>query len=172
MISSMTLSTMITNHLLLPLIDRVRQLSFLRRYLLHCRWSAVAGCILTGYWFATKLGSSYFLVSMGMLSFAAVLQFAPPILGGIFWKKGNKAGAFCGLVAGFLIWLYALLLPAFVKTGWIRDTLLKDGPFGIGLLRPEGLLGVTGFDPLSHAVFCVRLGKGGIRQATIGKYFK
>ena len=32
-----------------------------------------------------------------MISFAAVAQFAPVVLGGIFWKGGTRAGALCGL---------------------------------------------------------------------------
>ena len=153
MISSMTIATMITNHLLLPFIGWVKRLDFLKRYLLQCRWVAVAAYILIGYWFERRVGESFMLVNMGMISFAAVLQFAPLIIGGIFWKQGNKIGALAGLNAGFIIWGYTLMIPAFVKSGWLPDILLEDGPWGIALLRPEHLFGMTGFDSLSHAVF-------------------
>ena len=153
MISSMTLSTMITNHLLLPLMGWVRRLSFLRRHLLKCKWVAVAVVLLLGYWFEWQVGESYMLVNIGMISFAAVLQFAPAILGGIFWRQGNKAGALLGLSAGFLVWFYTLLLPSFVRSGWIAASLLETGPWGIAFLKPEQLFGLVGFDSLSHAVF-------------------
>lgn len=153
MICSMTLSTMITNHLMLPLVKWIRWLSFLRRHLLQSRWVAVAAVIMLGYGFERQIGESYMLVNIGMISFAAVLQFAPAMLGGIFWDRGNKAGAILGLSAGFVVWFYTLLLPSLVKSGWIAAGLLETGPWGMEFLKPEHLLGLVGLDPLSHAVF-------------------
>jgi Na+/proline symporter/nitrogen-specific signal transduction histidine kinase len=152
MISSITVSTMITNHFLLPAIEWVPWLKFLRRRLLHCRWVAVAAVILIGYWFERQVGESYMLVNIGIMSFAAAFQFAPAILGGIFWTRGNKAGALMGLGAGFLIWCYTLLLPAFVRSGWMSFSLLENGPWGLSILRPEQLFGIAGVDPLNQAV--------------------
>ncbi len=153
MIASLTVSTMITNHLLLPVVGWIRQLAFLRRHLLKCRWVAVAGVILMGYWFERVVGESYMLVNIGMISFAAALQFAPVILGGIFWRRGNVTGALMGLGAGFIVWAYTLLLPAFVRSGWMSKTLLGEGPWYITILNPEQLFGILTVDPLTHAVF-------------------
>jgi len=152
MISSITVATMITNHLLLPVVGWVKQLAFLRRHLLKCRWVAVAGVIFIGYWFERQVGESYMLVNIGMISFAATLQFAPAILGGIFWRRGNMAGALMGLGAGFVVWCYTLLLPAFVRSGWISDSLLNLGPWGLSFLKPEQLFGVVTVDPLTHTL--------------------
>jgi Na+/proline symporter len=58
------------------------------------------------------------LVSIGLISFSAVAQFAHAIIGGIFWKGGTRVGATCGLAIGFLVWVYTLLLPSFAKSGW------------------------------------------------------
>ena len=140
MIASLTVSTMITNHLLLPVLGWVPQLAFLRRHLMQCRWAAVACVILMGYWFERVVGESYMLVNIGMISFAAALQFAPVILGGIFWRRGNVKGALMGLGAGFIVWVYTLLLPAFVRSGWMSKELLTNGPWGISLFKPEQLL--------------------------------
>lgn len=153
MISSITVATMITNHLLVPVMGWVEDLSFLRRHLLKCRWAAVAGVIFIGYWFEREVGESYMLVNIGIISFAAALQFAPSILGGIFWRRGSEAGALVGLGAGFLIWIYTMLVPAFVRSGWIADAFLQQGPFGIGWLKPEELFGVNVLDPITHTVF-------------------
>ena len=158
MISSMTMSTMITNHLLLPVIDWLKFLGFLKRYLLQCRWVIVGCYIVTSHLFAQFVGESFMLVNIGMISFAAVLQFAPAMLGGLFWKKGNMCGALWGLSAGFLLWSYTLLLPTLVRSGWLADSLLSAGLFGLSILRPEQLFGITTFDPLSHAVFWSILG--------------
>ncbi len=153
MISSITVTTMITNHLLLPVVDWIKWLGFLRRHLLKCRWVAVAGVIMIGYWFERLVGESYMLVNIGMIAFAAAFQFAPAIIGGISWRRGNQAGALLGLGAGFVVWFYTLLLPAFVRSGWISDSLLKQGPWGISLLKPEQLFGLSTLDSLTHGVF-------------------
>ena len=153
MISSITVSTMITNHFLLPLVGWIPGLAFLRRRLLHCRWAAVAIVILIGYWFERQVGESYMLVNIGMISFAAAFQFAPAIIGGIFWRRGNKAGALMGLAAGFAIWFYTSLLPAFVRSGWIAYSFLDEGLWGIRLLRPEQLFGVSAIGSLTQTVF-------------------
>lgn len=152
-VEAMAVATMVTNHLLLPVIESVSGLGFLRRYLLRIRWVAVAFNIAIGYWFARAIGGSYTLVNMGIISFAAVLQFAPVILGGLFWRQGNKRGAILGLSAGFVVWFYTLMVPSFVKSDWLPSTLLENGLFGIAFLKPEQLFGLTGLHPTVHAVF-------------------
>ncbi len=74
MISSLTVTTMITNHLLLPVVDWIKWLGFLRRHLLKCRWVAVAGVIMIGYLFERHVGESYMLVNIGMIAFAAAIS--------------------------------------------------------------------------------------------------
>ncbi|HBA90164.1 MAG TPA: diguanylate cyclase [Geobacter sp.] len=151
-IASMTISTMATNHLLLPVIESVRRLGFAKRYLLQCRWVTVALLVLAGYWFEGVVGAYLLLVDIGVISFVAVLQFAPALIGGLYWKKGNSSGALLGMGSGFLLWIYTLAFPAFVHGGLLSRAILDHGPWGVGLLRPEHLLGVTGLDSISHAV--------------------
>ncbi len=153
MISAMTLATMVTNHLALPIVNQTKRLGFLKRHVLRMKWAAVTLIIVVGYWFNLKLGGMYSLVNMGMIAFAAAFQFAPVILGGIFWRKGNKGGALLGLSAGFAVWLYSLLIPAFAKSGFIGSSFLENGPWNIWFLKPEQLFGVSGLAPLPHAVF-------------------
>jgi signal transduction histidine kinase len=97
-------------------------------------------------------GEAYALVSIGLISFAAVAQFAPPILGGIFWKGGTRLGALWGLTGGFAVWFYTLLLPALARSGWLPISFLEHGPFGIELLRPLQLFGLSGLDQITHAM--------------------
>jgi signal transduction histidine kinase len=82
-----------------------------------------------------------------------VAQFAPAIIGGIFWKGGTRAGAVCGLAAGFLVWLYTLLLPSFAKSGWLPINFLSQGMFGIDLFKPQQLFGLEGLDDITHCLF-------------------
>ncbi|RLC36992.1 hypothetical protein DRH27_04360, partial [Candidatus Falkowbacteria bacterium] len=152
-ISTMTMTIMATNHLILPTINKFKKLLFLQKQILWIRWLTVVIILFIGYWFKLKLGGSYVLVKIGMISFAAALQFAPAMLGGLFWKKGNKTGALWGLSSGFMVWGYVSLLPTFIKSGWLSTSILTNGPFGISFLRPEQLFGISVFDPLSLTVF-------------------
>jgi Na+/proline symporter len=49
--------------------------------------------LLLGYLYFHYVVGYYSLVSIGMISFAAVAQFCPAVIGGIFWKGATKKGA-------------------------------------------------------------------------------
>lgn len=154
LISSMTLATMISNHLLLPLVDRVPRLVFIQRHLLQSRWLAVGLSIAMGYFFEQAVGERFRLADIGMISFTAILQLGPALIGGLYWRIGNKAGAFCGLSAGFIVWSFTMLLPAVVRSAWpSASAILDTGPWGVGWLRPECLFGLSDFEPVAHTVF-------------------
>jgi signal transduction histidine kinase len=87
------------------------------------------------------------------MSFAAVAQFAPALLGGIFWKGGTRSGAISGLIAGFAVLTYTIFLPSLVQIGVIHQDFLTAGPFNIRLLKPFQLLGLQHFNPISHGAF-------------------
>ncbi|UUZ69530.1 hypothetical protein LP416_08785 [Polaromonas sp. P2-4] len=80
-------------------------------------------------------------------------QFAPAMLGGMYWKGATRHGAMAGLLLGFGLWAYTLMLPSLAKSGWLAAGFLSDGPWGIALLKPEQLLGLSGLDNLTHSLF-------------------
>jgi len=165
-VEAIAVSTMVCNDLLMPWLLRTRSFGAraagdLTRTLLAIRRGAIVGVMLLGYLYFRLAGEAYALVSIGLISFAAVAQFAPAMLGGIYWKGGTKLGALVGLGAGFALWLYTLLLPSFVKSGWLPATLLSDGPGGHALLKPEQLLGLAGLDGLTHSLFWSLLANAG-----------
>ena len=123
------------------------------RSLLGIRRGAIVLILMLGYLYFYLAGEAYALVSIGLISFSAVAQFAPAIIGGIFWKGGTRTGAVCGLAAGFLVWTYTLLLPSFAKSDWLPITFLSHGLFGTELLRPQHLFGLTGLDDITHCLF-------------------
>ena len=156
-VETIALSTMVCNDLVMPVLLRLRRLRLNARpdltgLLLGIRRGAIVLILMLGYLYFRLAGEAYALVSIGLISFAAVAQFAPAILGGIFWKGGTRAGALCGLSAGFVVWLYTLLLPAIARSGWLPVSLLDEGPFGIALLKPLQLFGLAGLDSISHAM--------------------
>ncbi len=152
LITTMTLATMVSNHLVLPAIESFTISHKLRTYILQIRWILVALILGGSYWFELEFSDSYILVAIGLLSFVAVLQFAPATFIGMFWQGGNSAGAFAGLSAGFFVWCYTLALPTFVKQGWLNGDILDNGPWHIALLKPEMLFGVEGLSPIPHSV--------------------
>ncbi|NDY56132.1 histidine kinase [Desulfovibrio sulfodismutans] len=153
MVSSVTLATMAVNHLLLPLADMASPLHFLRRRLLGVRRVAAAGIIILAGWYENRVGEALMLADMGIVSFAAVLQFAPALLLGLFWRNAGRMGAILGLGGGLLTWLYTMIVPALARSGRLPGGLLEQGLFGIPGLRPEALFGLADMDRVTHAVF-------------------
>ncbi|MCB2042954.1 MAG: histidine kinase, partial [Rhodoferax sp.] len=88
-----------------------------------------------------------------LISFAAVAQFAPSLFGGMYWRGGTRLGAMAGLLLGFALWAYTLMLPSIAKSGWWSTDFLQYGPWGIAWLKPEQLLGLGGLDNLTHSLF-------------------
>ena len=153
MVESIAISTMLLNHIFMPIIVRCTPRPWFPVLLINLKRFGILLVVMLGYFYHRIIGDSYTLVNMGLISFSAASQFMPAMLGGLYWKRGNKAGAISGILLGFLIWLYTLLLPSFSKSGWISETLLSDGPFGIRLLKPTELFGLTGMDLWSHSLF-------------------
>ena len=156
-VETIALSTMVCNDLVMPVLLRIDALRLAERadlsgLLLAIRRATIVLGLLLGYLYYRLAGEAYTLASIGLISFTAVAQFAPALLGGLYWKGGTKAGAMAGLGAGFLVWAYTLVVPAFARAGWLPATLLEHGPFGVALLRPLALFGLDGLDEISHAV--------------------
>lgn len=164
-VETIALSTMICNDLVMPILLRSHWLQHeqhpdLSGVLIGIRRLAIVLVLLLGYVYFKAAGEAHALVGIGLISFAAVAQFAPALFGGMYWKQGTRAGALAGLLAGFSVWLYTLLLPAFAKSGWIDDHFLTAGLFGFELLRAQAMLGLTGLDEISHCLWWSLLANG------------
>ncbi|MFK8253066.1 ATP-binding protein [Ancylobacter sp. sgz301288] len=157
-VETVAISTMVCNDLVMPALlrserFRARAGGTLVTLLLNIRRAAILLILLLGYLYFHVAGEAYALVSIGLISFAAVAQFAPALLGGMYWRGGTALGARAGLAGGFLVWAYTLMLPSMARSGWIADDFVRQGPFGIDALAPERLFGLAGLDNLSHALF-------------------
>ena len=153
-VEAIAVSTMVSNDLVMPLLLRARHraASDLSAVPLAVRRVVIVALLLLGYLYFRIAGEAYALVSIGLISFAAVAQFAPALLGGMYWKGGTRAGALAGLALGFALWSWTLLLPSIAKSGWMPRGFLDHGPFGLALFKPEQFLGLTGLDSLTHAL--------------------
>ncbi len=156
-VETIALSTMICNDLVMPgLLRRWKRAPLavnLSPLLLRIRRGAIIVILLLGFLYFRFAGEAYALVSIGLISFSAVAQFAPAIIIGLYWHGGTRTGAFAGLLTGCGIWIYTLLLPSFAKSGWLPVGLLENGPFGIALLKPQALFGLAGLDEITHCLF-------------------
>jgi Na+/proline symporter/nitrogen-specific signal transduction histidine kinase len=163
-VEAIAVSTMVCNDLVLPGLLRLPAFRArdLTATLLLTRRAVIALLLLLGWLYFRIAGEAYALVSIGLISFAAVAQFAPALLGGMYWKGGTRDGALAGLAAGALLWAYTLMLPSIAKSGWMDAGFVLRGPWGLALLRPEALFGLTGMDNLTHALFWSLLANVGL----------
>jgi len=167
-VETIALSTMVCNDLVMPWLLRsswMRQDRDLSGLLLGIRRIAIALILLLGYIYFRVAGEAYALVGIGLISFAAVAQFAPVMFGGMYWKYGTRAGAVAGLLGGFAVWLYTLLLPSFARSGWISNGFVEHGLFGIGWLKAQALFGLSGFDEISHSLMWSLFANAGLYVA-------
>jgi Na+/proline symporter/nitrogen-specific signal transduction histidine kinase len=157
-VETTALSLMVCNDVVMPALLRVKALglaekSDLTRLLLWVRRIVMIAVMALGYFYMRHDSAQFALVSIGLMSFVAVAQFAPAIVGGLFWRGATKAGAFAGISTGVLVWAYTLLLPSFARSGGLEIGLVADGPFGVALLKPYALFGLIGLDPVTHSAF-------------------
>lgn len=159
-VETIALSIMVSNNLVVPLILlRQGERNMFQRTaagdrstaLITIRRTAICFILLFAYGYYWLAGNSAALAQIGLMSFAAVAQFAPAFFGGLVWRKGTARGAGAGITIGFIVWAYTLLIPSFIDSGWLSSELLTEGPFGLTALRPRQLLGLE-FDPLTHGV--------------------
>src|SRR5262245_34899147 len=153
-VETVALSTMICNDLVVPMLLRGGWLGAdTRPALLGIRRGAIALVVLLGFAYVRVVRESYGLVSIGLVSFAAVAQFFPAIVLGLFWRRASRTGALVGITAGFMVWAYTLLLPSVASAGWLPRELFDQGALGLAVLRPSSLLGLEGLDPVTHGLF-------------------
>jgi PAS domain S-box-containing protein len=151
-VESVALSTMVMNSLVMPAYLGTA-FKGLHMVLLNIKRFVILGCVFLGYAFAVTIGDYYSLVDIGLKSFEAVTIFAPAILLGITWKGGNRKGAIAGIIGGFVVWTYTLLIPAMMRAGVIEKGGLLEGVFNSTLLNPTALFGLQGLDRWTHSLF-------------------
>lgn len=146
-VAAVAVSIMISNEIVIPALFRLRWFDTKARdygrLVLRARRMTIAAVLAMAYGFYHLIGEFTSLASIGMLSFAAAAQFAPALIGGLYWKRGNRLGVIVGMNAGFLIWAYSLLMPAMIGAGVLPAHWLDGGPLGIAWLSPTSLFGLN-----------------------------
>jgi len=157
-VAAVALATMISNDLVMPALLRIRRLGLEQRgdvshLVLAIRRIAIIGLAAMAYLYYRVIADAENLAATGLLSFAAVAQFAPAIVSALYWRGASRVGVYVGLIAGFATWAYTLLLPAMTRAGWIASAWMEHGPFGLGWLKPNELFHLTGWEPVTHGTF-------------------
>jgi Na+/proline symporter/signal transduction histidine kinase/CheY-like chemotaxis protein len=175
-VACMALSAMIGNELLMPYVLRQaggqQQMGPL---VVFVRRAAVVLILMAGYAYERIISGYLPLASIGLISFAAVSNFAPGLVLGLYWRRAHRYGVVAGLTGGFVVWFYALLLPSLRATpggpvgplhDWLPEPLASLDPVGQGfvfgiLVNTVLLVGVsllvraTGADAEQAAAFVV-----------------
>lgn len=115
-VATHAISKMVANSILIPsFIDRPFVLKRFKdrdhKIPVLFRRISIFIVLLLAYFYYKFVAVEYSLISIGLVSFIAVSQFAPTILGGIFWKHGNEKGAFAGIISGYIVWFIFLVIP-------------------------------------------------------------
>ncbi len=154
-IETIALTTMVSNNIVAPIFFSLINLQDnidkgIRNWLKTTRRIGIIVIMILAYLFERYVAEKFSLVSIGLVSFVAVAQFAPSIIGGVYWKRATKQGSLLSIIIGFIVWFYTLVIPSIVEAGYLPHTIIQNGPWGIGLLNPTALFGLTGFDLITH----------------------
>lgn len=156
-ISTLALSTMLSNNLIIPY-------GFLKKYskgessentesIKNIRRIAIFSLIIVAYFFYRSFTLNRSLVSIGLISFVIIAQLAPAFFGGLIWRRASSKGAVYGIIIGFLITVYTLIIPFTIDSQMLSSSFVNEGLFGIQFLKPYQLFGLQLFEPVPHAFF-------------------
>ncbi|CAN0380282.1 unnamed protein product, partial [Scytosiphon promiscuus] len=147
-ISTVALSTMVTNDLVVPAIMQSGRFASLSgdagSRIVSARRIVIVVVLLLAYAYYRVAGTGA-LAQIGLLSFAAAAQFSPALIGAVTWRGGRRSGVLAGLVAGMGLWAYTLFLPAIFG----YDAMAALVP---RVLDPHALFGLRIDDSLTHGV--------------------
>ena len=123
-VACMALSSMIGNELVMPYLLRreAGRAGEMGPLVLMVRRLAVVLILLAGYAYEQVISGYLPLASIGMISFCAVANFAPGLAFGLYWRRAHRFGVVAGMLGGFVVWLYALLLPSLQATAGGKQT--------------------------------------------------
>ncbi|THT99348.1 hybrid sensor histidine kinase/response regulator [Lampropedia puyangensis] len=163
---SVALSNMVSNDLVMPLLLRWRwnrapaanaasqtAIEHTAALVLWVRRTVIVLLGLLAYSYSRGVSDQVQLASFGLMAFAAVAQFAPALIAGLYWQAASRKGVEAGVLAGFAVWAYTLMLPNLAEVGWIRADWIAHGPWDMAWLRPYQLFGSVGWDSLTHGTF-------------------
>jgi Na+/proline symporter/signal transduction histidine kinase len=155
-VSSIGLSTMVTNNILIPysLLGKLKNAETIStKSILNSRRISIFLLIILSYFIYRFFGLNYNLVSIGMIAFVIISQLSPSFFGALFWRRGSRLGAIYGILIGFVVCVFTLLIPYAIGTSNAESAFISNGFLNIELLKPFQLFGLDYLDPIPHAFF-------------------
>jgi Na+/proline symporter/signal transduction histidine kinase len=156
-LSTLALSTMVSNNLVIPygfLNKFINEPSHKNtKYIKGIRRISIFLIIIASYLFYISFSIEVSLYSIGLVSFVIISQLAPAFFLGLYWNRGSSKGAIIGIISGFLVTFYTLILPFIIESFTGSRAFIEHGLFNIELLKPYALLGIDFFSPHIHAFF-------------------
>ncbi len=149
-VTSIALASMSLNHLLLPASYPDPAMN-LYRWILWGRRLLIGLIIMAGYGFYAGLKHSDSLVELGLISFVAVAQFLPGIVGLLYWRRATRPGFILGLLGGISVWSVLLLAPVL----YASEILITD-------LGVPQLVANSGMNKWAFATFTTLTVNGGL----------
>ncbi len=125
-VASISLASMLQNHIFLPLIRTPENVRFYA-WLLWLRRILIALVVLCSYLFYSTFGAHQQLHLLGLSAFIAFLQFLPGIVATLFWVGANRFGFVAGLVTGIVSWIFTTFYPVLLQQNTeVIDTSLNQ----------------------------------------------
>lgn len=156
-VSTLALSNMISNNLIIPygFLDKFikSQPEKNSMYIKAIRRISIFSIIILAYFFYVNFSIELSLYSIGLISFVIVSQLAPSFFIGLFWNRGSSRAAIIGIIIGFVITAYTLILPFTIEAFTGSHVFIDKGLFGISFLKPHALFGIDFLSPPAHAFF-------------------
>lgn len=185
-VSSIALATMLSNNVIIPYgyLDRFiknpsaknsNKIKTIRRV-------TIILLIIAAYYIYINLNTEVSLISLGLVSFVIIAQLAPSFFIGLYWTRGSSLGAKAGILTGFFIVAFTLLIPFFLESTHQKSS-IELGYFGWSFLKPYQLFGLKNLTPVNHAFFWSLLAntfaylvvsvsfKGNYRERNYGEIF-
>ncbi len=116
-ISSITLSIMLSNNLIIPYgwLDKFKSDNDIKntKNITNIRKISIFILIVTAFIFYKFFILQNSLYSVGLISFVVISQLGPSFFGAIFWRRGSYKGAVFGLIGGLIICYFGLIIPQY-----------------------------------------------------------
>ncbi len=154
-VSTLTLSVMIGHHWLLPWFSREWGRTGhgdLRGAVLALRRVGIVALLLLAWSFSRSIAGNAALADVGAMSFSALATLAPALAFAVWRPQTPPRAVALGVLAGFLVWVWALPLPLILGNLPEPPAWLAAGPFGLQWLAPDSLFSLTGWSRLGRAV--------------------
>ena len=156
-VSTLALSTMVSNNLVIPygFLDKFikNQPERNSKYIKTIRRVSIFTIIIAAYFFYVIFSKALSLYSIGLISFVIISQLAPSFFIGLYWNRGSSKGAIIGMIVGFCVAIYTLVLPFTLEAYTGTDDFRQYGLLGIEALKPYALFGIDFLSPPAHAFF-------------------